>query len=333
MALDVANDKLKQLELSTNWFIKGFVYWLNLLHINTNAFVSSGTVSKCNHYFFVDDSIDSDPSLYPLLNETDFRIDDPSFMKQFEKQPSYYLTLDSKPQCDVDIANIIPYDYLKLSADVPLPSSDEENAKRIALVDAELIEYEKWGQNLKSYEIMRESAMKEMDGIYANDHIELRHAKTMYRSIRGLEIKVAQVLYDRMNATHCYDNVINRYNEMTRELSLEKREAMKLFKESLEKEYKEKGSSEIVTTEMANELFTKQQEKLKKKRMYRYYHTDYFTSSNDVYCDGCEIIRPKEKKFKKTVRPATKFNNGLSIRKWIGDEEVSIIYTVDHREI
>lgn len=51
MALDVANDKLKQLELSTNWFIKGFVYWLNLLHINTNAFVSSGTVSKCNHCF------------------------------------------------------------------------------------------------------------------------------------------------------------------------------------------------------------------------------------------------------------------------------------------
>lgn len=254
-------------------------------------------------------------------------------MNQFAKQPSYYYTMESKPQCNVDMANIIPYDYLKLSADVPLPSSEEENNKRIALVDAEIIEREKWGQDLKSYEVMRESAMKEMEGVYANDHIELRHAKTMYRSIRELEIKVVKMIFNRMNDTHCYDNVIKRYNEMTRELSLEKGEEMKLFRKKLENEYKKKGSSEIVTTEMADELFGKQQEKLKKKRMNLYYHTDYFSSSDAPYCDGCEIIRRKEKKFKKKVRPATKFENGLSIRKWIGDDEVKDFYTVDKRTI
>ena len=154
-------------------------------------------------------------------------------MRHFSKEDPYYLETLKKQSCKVDISNIITASYLKNSVDLPLPTTEKENLERIPHVDAELIEREEWGRDLKSYEEMRESARYEMDGIYANDHIELRHAKTMYKSIHELELDVIEKMIDRMNATKCYDSVFDRYNEMTRELSLERIDEWNLIKKQI----------------------------------------------------------------------------------------------------
>lgn len=276
--------------------------------------------------------IDSDPTLYPIYNNSDFMINDPSFMRHFSKEDPYYLETLKKSSCKVDISNIIPASYLKNSVDLPLPTTEKENKARIPKVDAELIEREEWGRDLKSYEEMRESARYEMDGIYANDHIELRHAKTMYKSIHELELDVVEKMIDRMNATKCFDSVFDRYNEMTRELSLERMDEWNLLKNQIVSTKKGNSLSENELSQQVNDAFNHLQDERKKQRLHKYYNDDYFTNSTSEYCDGCAIVKKKGKPlYTKYLVSKRRFNNGLLIRKWIGNTETEDITSVDHR--
>ena len=253
-------------------------------------------------------------------------------MRHFSKEDPYYLEILKKQSCKVDISNIIPASYLKNSVDLPLPTTEKENLERIPHVDAELIEREEWGRDLKSYEEMRESARYEMDGIYANDHIELRHAKTMYKSIHELELDVIEKMIDRMNATKCYDSVFDRYNEMTRELSLERIDEWNLIKKQINATKNVDKMDEDELSKQVNEEFNHLQDERKKQRLHKYYNDDYFTVKTSEYCDGCTIVKKKgQPLYSKYLTSKRRFKNGLLIRKWIGNTETDDITSVDNR--
>ena len=276
----------------------------------------NGTHSECDP-LLLSLSVDAEPDRFPLYTTSQFPISNISYMSKFSRLPRQDLCLPGKDCiCSIDIANILP-SFLKSvrNTSIPIPPSDENWQARNRIIDHDIIEREEWAQNTLAYETMRASALKEVEGDLPSDHLETKYSKEIYKDIRNLEWMVVEKLVEEMKKKNCTMKVIQRYEEMKKELESTVADVWDNIREELKKKKSLKSSNVVVTDKEVIAVYrVKVKEQLNKYRNH-FYSTSYQSSGSSV-CDGCSF---KDRKY---VRPQTRvFLNGAVMRCFIGNTE------------
>ena len=255
----------------------------------------------------------------PSTQEYDivFQPDDYSFSSP---EPLEYLSIDDS--CKLEISNILPPVYMPRSS---LPRSAYSNESKLfktfCQVDTDIRNSEAKVTESEEYLRMRDEVLEDTDIIYPSDHLSVQYTRLVYLNVSDRERRVINILYDRMNQSKCMLPILQKYQRMTTELSVDKELLWNQTKQLILHEMEINGQLTDTLDEMIEDRIRTDQYQKRRERLNRYFSVKYY-SSEQQYCDGCPM--PSGIKHFKAVR---QYPDHYLIRKWIGNEETSEIYS------
>ena len=153
------------------------------------------------------------------------------------------------------------------------------------------------------------------------DHLSITHVRQNYQVIRRRELRVVNTLLQRMNASKCFAQTIQKYMMMSEELGTSQENSWELLRLRLHS----RGGDSVTRDDLVSTY--RNMVSSRRGNRQELYHNVFHYSENSQPCDGCILTR------RKTFKPQMMYPQHLLIRKFVGDEEVSDITTSENRRV
>ena len=188
-------------------------------------------------------------------------------------------------------------------------SSDDECDKRNRRIDAVLLEEEKEEHNSTDYKLML-MQNKELDGLFPEDHISVYYSVLHFRAIHKTEGELVSNLTLQWSQEECFRPILEKYDSVHLMLEFKENDWIQDVRAAI--------SNHTATSALIEQYHDFQSVLITRKLQLRseFYNVSHYSDS-PIHCDGCDIPRNQKK-----VKAILNYQNGLLIRKFVGNEEV-----------
>lgn len=201
--------------------------------------------------------------------------------------------------------------------------TDEECNNRNKQIDLILHKKEEKTKESKDYERMMKVNEMDTSALYASDHISKQHIVYHYLLISRQEKQVLDIIKKRMKEESCFSSILHKYTEMTKELSITRVGLWRRIKTALLRQ--KQTTVDPVSGDMIYDSYRLYTVEKRKTLRNEFHNVVYFSEENE-YCDGCPVPVGT-----KTFESIFHYPQHYLIRKFVGDQEVTTISTVENR--
>ena len=196
-------------------------------------------------------------------------------------------------------------------------SSDDECDKRNRRIDAVLLEEEKEEHNSTDYKLML-MQNKELDGLFPQDHISVYYTVLHFRAIHKTEGELVSNLTLQWSQEECFRPILEKYDSVHLMLEFKENDWIQDVRAAI--------SNHTATSTLIEQYHEFQNVLITRKLQLRseFYNVSHYSDS-PIHCDGCDILKKQKK-----VKAVLNYQNGLLIRKFVGNEEVEYTDTRIH---
>ena len=256
-------------------------------------------------------TIDTNSRFFPLSTEAvsssvPSNVDRTTFLMSLYQSPLTFSTGKSECSFEMNGTSLKLYksDYSGYSF-----SSDDECDKRNRRIDAVLLEEEKEEHNSTDYKLML-MQNKELDGLFPDDHISVYYTVLHFRAIHKTEGELVSNLSLQWSQEECFRPILEKYDSVQLMLEFKENDWIQDVRAAI--------SNHTATSALIEQYHDFQSVLITRKLQLRseFYNVSHYSDS-PIHCDGCDIPRNQKK-----VKAILNYQNGLLIRKFVGNEEV-----------
>ena len=264
-------------------------------------------------------TIDTNSRPIPLSTEAvsssvPSNVDRTTFLMSLYQSPLTFSTGKSECSFEMNGTSLKLYksDYSSYSF-----SSDDECDKRNRRIDAVLLEEEKEEHNSTDYKLML-MQNKELDGLFPEDHISVYYTVLHFRAIHKTEGELVSNLTLQWSQEECFRPILEKYDSVHLMLEFKENDWIQDVRAAI--------SNHTATSALIEQYHDFQSVLITRKLQLRseFYNVSHYSDSS-IHCDGCDIPRNQKK-----VKAILNYQNGLLIRKFVGNEEVQYTDTRIH---
>ena len=264
-------------------------------------------------------TIDTNSRPFPLSTEAvsssvPSNVDRTTFLMSLYQSPLTFSTGKSECSFEMNGTSLKLYksDYSSYSF-----SSDDECDKRNRRIDAVLLEEEKEEHNSTDYKLML-MQNKELDGLFPQDHISVYYSVLHFRAIHKTEGELVSNLTLQWSQEECFRPILEKYDLVHLMLQFKENDWIQDVRAAI--------SNHTATSALIEQYHDFQSVLITRKLQLRseFYNVSHYSDS-PIHCDGCDIPRNQKK-----VKAILNYQNGLLIRKFVGNEEVQYTDTRIH---
>ena len=264
-------------------------------------------------------TIDTNSRFFPFSTEAvsssvPSNVDRTTFLMSLYQSPLTFST--GKTECSFEMngtsLKLYKSDYSSYSF-----SSDDECDKRNRRIDAVLLEEEKEEHNSTDYKLML-MQNKELDGLFPQDHISVYYSVLHFRAIHKTEGELVSNLTLQWSQEECFRPILEKYDSVHLMLEFKENDWIQDVRAAI--------SNHTATSALIEQYHDFQSVLITRKLQLRseFYNVSHYSDS-PIHCDGCDIPRNQKK-----VKAILNYQNGLLIRKFVGNEEVQYTDTRIH---
>lgn len=229
--------------------------------------------------------------------------------------------IDLLQNCHLLVSNVTLRGLSELPRSSYVFSSEEACRSRNKRLDRKFLENDIRSRNETEWTAMRLETLADPSLHLPEDHLSITHVRQNYQVIRRRELRVVNTLLQRMNASKCFAQTIQKYMMMSEELGTSQENSWELLRLRLHS----RGGDSVTRDDLVSTY--RNMVSSRRGNRQELYHNVFHYSENSQPCDGCILTR------RKTFKPHMMYPQHLLIRKFVGDEEVSDITTSENRRV
>ncbi|CBK23359.2 uncharacterized protein [Blastocystis hominis] len=151
---------------------------------------------------------------------------------------------------------------------------------------------------------------KELDGLFPDDHISVYYTVLHFRAIHKTEGELVSNLSLQWSQEECFRPILEKYDSVHLILEFKENDWIQDVRAAI--------SNHTATSALIEQYHDFQSVLITRKLQLRseFYNVSHYSDS-PIHCDGCDIPRNQKK-----VKAILNYQNGLLIRKFVGNEEV-----------